>query len=106
MWVGDQVQRDVAATLDAATFHRCDREALLGPRQKGNAGCLANGPLKDKSARVVADAAHHVQPTWRAGDEDRIAAVSDAVPRPCACAQPSRHIGGESFEIRNALRHR
>ena len=105
MGIGDEVQRDITVTLDAATSNRCDRETPFGPRQQGHAGGLANGPLKHERARVVGDAAHHVQPSGRAGDEDRIA-VCDGAPRPCACAQPGRHVGGESFEVGNAVRHR
>src|SRR4029450_7703738 len=79
--IGDQVQRDVAMTLDTVS-NRCDRETAFGPWQEGDARCLANRTLKTQSAGVIGDAAHNVQPPGRAGDEDRIAAACDGASRP------------------------
>ena len=36
----------------------------------------------------------------------KIAAVCDAASRPCACAQTSRHVIGETSKVGNAVRHR
>ena len=81
-----QLQRHVTATArePCGPTEMIDRCGAHGQRPQCDAGGLANRPLQDERPRVVGDAAHDVQPSRRAGDEDRTPSRSAL----CAQAPP------------------
>ena len=100
------IERHVAAALEPLVSDRGDRDPRARPGADRHAGRLANRPLQHKCARVVRDAAHHVEPAWRAGHEHRPATRSAAARR-ARRRRSTRDddVRRESLEVRHILGH-